>query len=73
MVEDRIVSSTERPAGAEEAPVSAGVYFFCREIFSYLSSKCSLEAAILPAVCRTHTEGATIHPGCFIDIGIPSS
>jgi D-glycero-D-manno-heptose 1,7-bisphosphate phosphatase len=71
--EGRIVSFAERSAGAKEALISAGVYFFRREIFSHLSEKCSLEADVMPALCRTHTVRATIHSGFFIDIGVPSS
>lgn len=69
----RIVSFAERSPGMDRALISAGVYFFRREIFSYLSEKCSLEADIMPILCKTQTVAATIHSGFFIDIGIPSS
>lgn len=74
VVEDgRIVSFVERSSGVDRALISAGVYIFRRKIFSYLSEKCSLEADIMPSLCKTQTIAATIHSGFFIDIGVPSS
>ncbi len=74
LVEDgRVVSFAERSPNIKQALISTGVYFFRRDIFSHLSAKCSLEADILPALCKTHTVAATIHSGFFIDIGVPSS
>jgi D-glycero-D-manno-heptose 1,7-bisphosphate phosphatase len=69
----RIVSFADRSIRAEQALISAGVYFFRREICSLLSAKCSLESDILPALCRTNAVAATVHSGYFIDIGVPSS
>lgn len=69
----RIVSFAERSQGVAGALISAGVYFFRREIFSHLSEKCSLEADVMPSLCMTQTVAATIHLGFFIDIGVPSS
>lgn len=74
LVEDgQIISFSERSSGVGPALISAGVYFFRREIFSYLSEKCSLEADILPVLCKTHAIAATTQSGFFIDIGVPSS
>ncbi len=73
-VEDgQITSFAERSLGAGRALISAGVYFFRREIFSYLSEKCSLEADIMPSLCKTRRVAATVHSGFFIDIGVPTS
>lgn len=69
----RIVSFADRSVRVEQGLISAGVYFFHREIFSLLSAKCSLETDILPALCRTKAVAATVHSGYFIDIGVPSS
>lgn len=74
LVEDeRIVSFAARPSNTHRALISAGVYFFRREIFSYLSEKGSLEADILPALCKSHVVAATVQRGYFIDIGVPAS
>lgn len=69
----RIVSFADRSVGVAQALISAGVYFFRREIFAHLSARCSLESDILPALCKTHRVAATVHSGFFIDIGVPSS
>lgn len=69
----KIVSFAERSPNAKQALISAGVYFFRRSIFSHLSKKCSLEADILPTLCKTHIVAATMHSGFFIDIGVPAS
>ena len=71
--DERIVSFAARSPSADRALISAGVYFFRREIFSHLSEKGSLEADILPALCKSHVVAATIQTGCFIDIGVPAS
>lgn len=74
VVEDgRIVSFSERSSGANRALISAGVYVFRRKILSYLSEKCSLEADVMPSLCKRHAVAATTHSGFFIDIGVPSS
>jgi D-glycero-D-manno-heptose 1,7-bisphosphate phosphatase len=69
----QIVAFAERSLEADRALISAGIYTFRREIFSYLSEKCSLEADVMPSLCKVQTVAATVHSDFFIDIGVPSS
>jgi D,D-heptose 1,7-bisphosphate phosphatase len=69
----RIISFAERSTGLDRALISAGVYVFHREIFSHLSERCSIEADVMPTLCKTHIVAATVHSGFFVDIGIPTA
>lgn len=69
----RAVAFIPRSGIARSGLINGGVYRLTRDLVPGTAEPKSLEAQILPALCRSGQLGARIVEGAFIDIGVPDS
>jgi D-glycero-D-manno-heptose 1,7-bisphosphate phosphatase len=68
---DRVTTFQQRPPPGTPGIINAGVYLFNRGLLDALTSDCSLEADILPALAEAGRLRGTLGEGYFRDIGVP--
>ena len=69
----RAVAFVPRSGIARPGLINGGVYRLIRDTIPATDVPASLEAEILPALCKAGQLGARIFEGPFIDIGLPES
>lgn len=69
----RVARFVARSGRATPGLINGGVYRLAREAIPSVDGAISLEATVLPDLCRAGRLGGRVFAGAFIDIGVPES